>query len=185
MNDLEFSIVNAVGSGKVDEKIDLEELKKSYGDDKEYQEAKNNQDGIIRYFDNPRPLAITYKSGSYTIIGKSREDVEKAKDRLVEEVKGFGPEDNSEFSIVNLVGRVNLGKRLNLNSLMIKLGLEHSEYNPEQFPALVYSDDTYNCTFLIFSTGKIMVSGGTHKDNIKKQLVRFTRKVKNYDNLAQ
>lgn len=179
MEDLNFEIVNAVGSGRLDSEIDLEDLKESYTDE-DFQESKNNQDGIIRYFDKPRPLAITYKSGSYTIIGEDTSSVIDAKDQLVEEVQGFGIEENEEFSVVNLVGKVNLDERININRLMIKLGLEHSEYNPEQFPALVYSDETYGCTFLIFSTGKIMISGGTKKEEVEKQIKRFTMEIRKY-----
>jgi transcription initiation factor TFIID TATA-box-binding protein len=48
---------------------------------------------------------------------------------------------------------------LNLDALAIGIGLEKTEYEPEQFPGLIYR---YNrSTILIFATGKIVITGLT------------------------
>ena len=46
---------------------------------------------------------------------------------------------------------------LNLNTLAMKL--ENTEYEPEQFPGLVYKLREAKATFLLFSNGKIVCTG--------------------------
>jgi transcription initiation factor TFIID TATA-box-binding protein len=46
---------------------------------------------------------------------------------------------------------------LNLNTLAMKL--DNTEYEPEQFPGLVYKLNEANATFLLFSNGKVVCTG--------------------------
>ena len=46
---------------------------------------------------------------------------------------------------------------LNLNVLAMKL--ENTEYEPEQFPGLVYALKAAKATFLLFSNGKVVCTG--------------------------
>ncbi|MDI6902958.1 MAG: TATA-box-binding protein, partial [Methanocellales archaeon] len=48
----------------------------------------------------------------------------------------------------------------NLNAIAIGLGLENIEYEPEQFPGLVYRIDEPNVVVLVFGSGKLVVTGG-------------------------
>jgi transcription initiation factor TFIID TATA-box-binding protein len=49
---------------------------------------------------------------------------------------------------------------LNLNAIALGLGLDRIEYEPEQFPGLVYRITTPKVVVLIFSSGKIVITGG-------------------------
>ena len=66
-----------------------------------------------------------------------------------------------EIKIQNIVASGSVGMDLNLNVLATKL--RNVEYEPEQFPGLVYKiDQTKTCpkaTFLLFSNGKIVCTG--------------------------
>ena len=66
---------------------------------------------------------------------------------------------------------------LNLNYLALEL--KNTEYEPEQFPGLVYKLKAAKATFLLFSNGKVVCTGtkseqGVHEaldkliDNLKK-----------------
>ncbi|NYT01121.1 MAG: TATA-box-binding protein, partial [Methanocellales archaeon] len=58
-----------------------------------------------------------------------------------------------------------LGSELNLNAIAIGLGLENIEYEPEQFPGLVYRIKEPKVVVLVFGSGKLVVTGGkTLKD---------------------
>ena len=66
---------------------------------------------------------------------------------------------------------------MNLNELALKL--ENTEYEPEQFPGLVYKLAEPNATFLLFSNGKLVCTGTKNKkqlEEVMKQLLRNTRK---------
>ncbi|RLG19108.1 TATA-box-binding protein [Nanoarchaeota archaeon] len=84
-----------------------------------------------------------------------------------------------DIKIQNIVASGNLNMKLNLNSLAFKL--ENAEYEPEQFPGLVYHLPNSNITFLLFSAGKIVCTGARSEREIKKAvetLIRTLKKVK-------
>ena len=56
----------------------------------------------------------------------------------------------------NIVATLNIGKKLNLNSLV--QNLSKSIYEPDQFPGLIFRTPDSG-TFLIFSSGKIVITG--------------------------
>jgi transcription initiation factor TFIID TATA-box-binding protein len=62
--------------------------------------------------------------------------------------------------VQNIVSSADLGHTLNLNALAIGLGLEDVEYEPEQFPGLVYRMDDPDVVILLFGSGKIVITGG-------------------------
>lgn len=47
--------------------------------------------------------------------------------------------------------------KIPLTQLVVALRMEHVEYEPEQFPGLIYRDDAG--TALIFSSGKVILTG--------------------------
>ena len=62
-----------------------------------------------------------------------------------------------EIKIQNIVASGSVGMDLNLNKLA--MDLDHTEYEPEQFPGLVYKLPDTRTTFLLFSNGKIVCTG--------------------------
>lgn len=52
-----------------------------------------------------------------------------------------------------------MGRSLNLSALATGLGLEVMEYEPEQFPGLVYRLHGHACVLLVFATGKVVITG--------------------------
>jgi transcription initiation factor TFIID TATA-box-binding protein len=50
---------------------------------------------------------------------------------------------------------------INLSAVAIGLGLEATEYEPEQFPGLVYRPTEYESVLLIFGSGKVIITGST------------------------
>src|SRR3989339_530330 len=62
-----------------------------------------------------------------------------------------------KFTVQNLVAAGSIGLDLNLNALAIQLS--NTEYEPEQFPGLVYKLPGTRATFLLFSNGKIVCTG--------------------------
>jgi transcription initiation factor TFIID TATA-box-binding protein len=65
-----------------------------------------------------------------------------------------------EITIQNIVASADLHTVLNLNAIAIGLGLENIEYEPEQFPGLVYRLSVPKVVMLLFGSGKLVVTGG-------------------------
>jgi len=51
------------------------------------------------------------------------------------------------------------GSVAQLSALAIGLGMEVTEYEPEQFPGLVYRPRDHECVLLVFATGKVVITG--------------------------
>lgn len=157
-------IVNVVASGTlgrelniraVGEDIDATEVKSQTGDYKTPTEyIRTRDDG---------PLVTIYESGSYHISGaKSIEEAEETRDWFVGELDRMGVEDvDATFSVKNVVVVGDLGESVNLNTLAIQFGLERVEYEPEQFPGMVYRPDERDSVFLIFASGRVVIPGSS------------------------
>ena len=59
--------------------------------------------------------------------------------------------------VKNIVGMDDLRITIPLSRLVVVLRMEHVEYEPEQFPGLIYRGDTG--TAFIFSLGKVILTG--------------------------
>ena len=57
-------------------------------------------------------------------------------------------------------------RKLNLNHLTFHLPFDKVEYEPEQFPGLIYRLDYPKVVCLIFGSGKMVITGARHKDEI-------------------
>ena len=67
-----------------------------------------------------------------------------------------------------MVCSYDLGIKINLNRVAITFNVENIEYEPEQFPGLVYRIKDPKIVILIFSSGKIILAGGKNLVDVKK-----------------
>ena len=81
-----------------------------------------------------------------------------------------------EINIQNIVASGKVGMDLNLNTLAMKL--PNTEYEPEQFPGLVYKLDEAKATFLLFSNGKIVCTGTKSEKEVKDALDMLIERLK-------
>ena len=84
-----------------------------------------------------------------------------------------------ELKVQNMVGSGSVGFDLNLNKLAMQL--DNTEFEPEQFPGLVYKiKDPFHSTFLLFSNGKIVCTGAKNEEEMNicfEQLIKNLNKV--------
>ena len=71
-----------------------------------------------------------------------------------------------DIILQNLVITHDVGAKLNLPYLSVALPMERTEYEPEQFPGLIYRLDYPKVVCLIFGSGKMVITGARHKDEI-------------------
>jgi len=85
-----------------------------------------------------------------------QEDIDK---KIIESLEKIGIKIKikPKINVQNIVAAGNIGMDLNLNTLAMKL--DNTEYEPEQFPGLVYKLMEAKATFLLFSNGKIVCTG--------------------------
>ena len=75
-----------------------------------------------------------------------------------------------------MVASGDIGIDLNLNSLAMEL--ENTEYEPEQFPGLVYKLPGTRATFLLFSNGKIVCTGTRSEAKLNEAVDKLIENLK-------
>ncbi len=78
---------------------------------------------------------------------------------------------NSNVKIENVVASASLGQKFDLE--LITLTIDKVEYEPEQFPGLVYHLDKPKAAALIFGSGKIVCTGAKSIPEAKLQFQRL------------
>jgi len=81
------------------------------------------------------------------------------------------------IKIENVVASTSLGVPVKLEKLVSNL--DGVEYEPEQFPGLVYRIDDPRVTFLLFGSGKIICTGGRSINDVKRAVSKADKKLKN------
>jgi transcription initiation factor TFIID TATA-box-binding protein len=164
-------IVNVVASGALDVELDLERLADDIGEPV----ARYDPDkypGMYLRFEEDAPLITVYRTGKFIITGADSEDESYSlRERFLNLFSDMDVIEESEdewFAIQNYVCTAELGETQNLNALAIGLGLEKTEYEPEQFPGLIYRPDSADCVVLIFATGKVVITGAKELEMAEK-----------------
>ena len=81
---------------------------------------------------------------------------------------GLTVDEDPEITVQNIVVSGDLGETLNLNAIAIGLELEAIEYEPEQFPGLIYRLDEPAVVALLFGSGKTVLTGCKRFDDAEE-----------------
>jgi transcription initiation factor TFIID TATA-box-binding protein len=157
-SDVDAKIVNIVVSTSLEHDIPLEKMA-SILPNTEYNPEQFP--GLVIRIKDPKTSALIFSSGKVVCTGaKNLDEVHRSLQRIIEQLKKINIiiTVKPEITIQNMVAAGNIYMDLNLNSLAMKL--DNTEYEPEQFPGLVYKiKNKLHPTFLLFSNGKIVCTG--------------------------
>ncbi len=178
MEDYKIKIENVVASTQIGENIDLNKISREIKDS----EYKPKQfPGLVLRTKEPKAAALVFRSGKVVCTGsKSVDEARKAVKQIVKMLKEIDIPviDEPEVKVQNIVASADLGVDLNLNAIAIGLGLENIEYEPEQFPGLVYRLDDPRVVVLIFGSGKMVVTGGKSPEDARKAVERISEELR-------
>lgn len=127
--------------------------------------------GLVMRIKDPKTSALIFSSGNVVCTGaKSMGKVKESISQIIRNLAKIGIKIKIEpdIKVQNMVASGNIGVDLNLNILAIKL--ENTEYEPEQFPGLVYKLPGTRATFLLFSNGKIVCTGTRSETKLREAL---------------
>lgn len=179
-----IEIENVVASTAIGQELDLERVTL------DIEGADYDPDqfpGLVYRTQNPKTAALIFRSGKIVCTGaKSPEDVDKGLKIVFDKLRDLGIEvaDNPEIKVQNIVASADLGHDLNLNAIAIGLGLENIEYEPEQFPGLVYRLDDPEVVVLLFGSGKLVVTGGEKPEDADRAVDTIVNQLKDLDLLG-
>lgn len=119
-----------------------------------------------------------YKSGKFLITAKSLEQLYENARIILEILENIGISiDGWILNIHNFVILDMVELITPLENLVSNLDLRKASYEPEQFPALIYKD--WGVNFLLFSTGKIIVTGAKTIDQALEAIQSFQNLINN------
>jgi transcription initiation factor TFIID TATA-box-binding protein len=159
-----MEIISTMGSGSLGRELDLDVFVDALQETVECDVNPSYSDsGMIPVRLEPEGVAyLFYRSGSFQIRGAVNEAALEKADSQLQEVSAEIGLDVPEYSFEQRIAVFveSLDQSIDLERLMIELGFGHTDYEPEQFPALIYQPPAFGVTLLIFSSG-IMIIGGT------------------------
>jgi transcription initiation factor TFIID TATA-box-binding protein len=165
-----IKVENVVASSDIGQELDLDTLS---GDLEVADYNPDNFPGLVYRMTDPKAAALIFRSGKVVCTGaQSVNDVKTALEYVFNELRELGVEvnDSPPVEIQNIVSSADLGHTLNLNAIAIGLGLENIEYEPEQFPGLVYRLDDPKVVALLFGSGKLVITGGKQLEDAEQAL---------------
>lgn len=172
-------IENIVSSGSIAVTIDLEVISHNV----ENCELNTKRfPGAVYRITNPKMAVLIFSSGKVVLTGaKSIEDLNRGMEILLQKMKEVGVVciDTPTVAITNMVCSYDYGNKINLNKVVIALSFETIEYEPEQFPGLVYRIRDSHIVALLFSSGKIILTGGKTIEEVETGIAYLEQKLGN------
>lgn len=130
--------------------------------------------GLVMRLTDPKAAALIFNSGKIVCTGtKSPEEARNAIDKLVLTIQTLGVTvgEIKDIKIQNIVASANMDAKLNLNKIAVEL--EGTEYDPEQFPGLIYRLDEPQVVFLLFTSGKVICTGGKSQKELNRSIEKL------------
>jgi transcription initiation factor TFIID TATA-box-binding protein len=163
---------NLVVSVSIDQKINLDQFSRKA---KDIEYDPDHFPGAIYRIKEPRVSALIFSSGKVNCTGARHWDeipiVVKILEKKFRE-GGLRPK-KIEHKVQNLVVSANLGYEVNIDVAATEL--DNVEYEPEQFPGLIFRVKEPKCVALVFTSGKINVVGAKEWEFIDKAIAQVDK----------
>lgn len=172
----DITIVNIVVSTSLEHDIPLEKMAATLSNT-EYNPEQFP--GLVIRIKEPKTSALIFSSGK--VVSTGARTIEKVRESLNQIIKSLEKINikikiEPKLNIQNIVASGSIGMDLNLNTLAMKL--DNTEYEPEQFPGLVYKLEEAKATFLLFSNGKIVCTGTKSEEQVHIAVDMLIEKLK-------
>jgi len=176
MTKRDIQVVNIVVSTSLEHDIPLEKMAATLSNT-EYNPEQFP--GLVIRIKDPKTSALIFSSGKVVCTGaRSMDKVEESIKNIIKSLEKINVKIKikPDIKIQNIVASGSVGMPLNLNVLAMKL--ENTEYEPEQFPGLVYKLPHAKATFLLFSNGKIVCTGTKSEEEVNEAVDKLVENLK-------
>jgi len=135
--------------------------------------------GLVLRVKEPKSAVLVFSSGNLVCTGtKSVAQVRQVIQVVIKQLKKINVKITTKpkITVQNIVASGTINLKLNLNFLALEL--QNTEYEPEQFPGLVYKLIEPNATFLLFSNGKLVCTGTKNKQQLDESIKQLNKNVR-------
>jgi len=176
-NNPDYKIENVVATVvvKIIEKIDLNQIARKLSD-VEYNPERFP--GLVMRIIKPKATILIFSTGKMVITGmRLASEAPKVIEKVVKNIRKAGIKvTDPEITIQNIVASGDLHTNIDLN--MATVVMEHTMYEPEVFPGLIYRMQEPKTVFLIFSTGRIVCTGAKEKESVRDAVIKLNHLVR-------
>lgn len=173
-----YTIQNVVASASLGTELDLNTLA-LHLDGAEYDPKVFP--GLVYRLKDPKTATLLFRSGKLVCTGaKTHDQVRRSIELVVANIRKAGIEIAKApvFEVQNIVASADLGQPVNLTSVVISLGLERVEYEPEVFPGLVYRMTEPKVVILLFGSGRLVCTGARQPSDVEEAVVKITEELR-------
>jgi len=173
----DINIENIVATAQIAKELDIKRLAEGIPDSKYNPEEFP---GLVLHFEDPKTATLLFSSGKVICTGaKKMGDVDTTMQKLIGKIQkvGISVTKTPEMKTQNIVASADLKKDLQLSTIAKGLLVQNVEYEPEQFPGLVYRMDDLGAVVLLFSSGKIVCTGAKTVENVSNVIERMKEKL--------
>ena len=132
---------------------------------------------LIYRLKDHKPVTLLFRSGKTICTGaKSMDEVHTVIKSIIEKLTNAEIVVNNEYNILvrNMIASFDYGTEINLNAVGVTLGTEKVEYAPKEFPGLIYHIPDTPIELLLFTSGKLVCTGGTNRMDIDTAIDKIT-----------
>ena len=134
--------------------------------------------GLVLRIKKPKSAVLVFSSGNLVCTGtKNLSQVKDVIQQVIKQLRKIGVNVTikPKIDVQNIVASGSIKWDLNLNTLSLEL--ENTEYEPEQFPGMVYKLDEPTATFLLFSNGKLVCTGTKNLRQLDDSMKQLNKNV--------
>ncbi|MEA3248178.1 MAG: TATA-box-binding protein [Nanoarchaeota archaeon] len=174
--DTSLKIQNIVATTSLEENVSLTKLARTQPN------TEYNPDtfpGLVLRVKKPKSAVLVFSSGNLVCTGtKSIAQVRDVVQQVIKQLKKVNVyvKIKPKITVQNIVASGAISLNLNLNTLALEL--ENTEYEPEQFPGMVYKLEDPTATFLLFSNGKLVCTGTKNKAQLDESIIQLNKNVR-------
>ena len=163
-NKYNIVIQNVVATSALGTKIDLLAIMKVFAN-VEYRPKRFP--GLVFRLKNPKTATLIFTTGKMVCTGaKSSKEARRAVRKVVRELRneGFIIRGRPEITVQNMVSSADVLGKVDLEEAVYVL--DNIMYEPEQFPGAVYRMAEPKVVILIFSSGKLVITGAKSEEQV-------------------
>jgi transcription initiation factor TFIID TATA-box-binding protein len=177
--DLEIVIQNVVATASLDQKLNLLDIIKVF---RNVEYRPKQFPGLVFRLKRPKTTTLIFSTGKMVCTGaKSEKMAQSAIKKVVQELNNNGiiMLGKPRIVIQNMVASANLHGKIDLETAADML--DNVMYEPEQFPGLIYRMGDPKTVLLVFTSGKIVCTGGKSENMVHESVHKLYELLDGYD----
>jgi transcription initiation factor TFIID TATA-box-binding protein len=173
-----LKVENVVASAAISDKLNIKDISNIL-EGAEYEPEQFP--GVIYRLKEPKVAILIFGSGKVVCTGAKSPDIARSAVELLTTQltdAGISVVKNPEITVQNLVATWDTGQAFDLSDLILSFGMERIEYEPEQFPGMVFRLDDPKVVMLFFTSGKVVCTGAKSIEELERAVEAVRKELK-------